>query len=61
MKVNMEIIDRMGIYEKCGFTRDQAIHVIEIEEMMTLSDKLSEVVKVGSSDKSDTQKGTVIL
>jgi hypothetical protein len=55
----MEIIDRIGFYEKCGFTRDQAIHVIEIEQMMALSDRLSEVAKVGSSDESDTQKGTV--
>ena len=53
----MELIRKLGFFEKCGFTREQAIEMLKAEQMAIMNSRLSEVVKEGRSDESDTQKG----
>jgi len=50
VKTVAEIIEKIGEYEKFGYSRDQAIEIMKIEQMVIIGNRLSNISnKLGNS------------
>ena len=45
MKTAFDIIERIGMYEKAGLERPDAIEIVKIEQMMIMNNRLTAIAK----------------
>ena len=51
-----DIVEKIGMYEKTGFTRDQAIQVVQAEQLLVMNNRLFNMLNKLGSPNIDASK-----